>query len=274
MRDYTNEEIKTLADVLPNIALQLRTSMATLYTAVDRLVPPEMREKDAKTDRSAAVFYQSYYQMYRIISNLTDAGQLFDRQRFTLYDDDIVGLCRRVCEEVEFLFSLCGVHLDFTADRDSRIIGMDADALRRLLMNLLSNALKFTPSGGTVRVRVRAEGRVVKLIVSDNGCGISPDRLDHIFDRFLQLNGCDPAPHGLGLGLPICQRIAQGHGGLLFVDSEEGEGSTFTVSLPAVCSGRVRMRDSGSDYAGGFNRTLVELADALPAEAFLQKYLD
>lgn len=56
MRDYTNEELETLADVLPNIALQLRASMTTLYTAVDRLVPPEMREKDAKTDRSAAVF--------------------------------------------------------------------------------------------------------------------------------------------------------------------------------------------------------------------------
>lgn len=79
MRDFTEEELKTLADVLPNIALQLRTSMATLYTAVDRLVPPETREKDARTDRSAAVFYQSYYQMYRIISNLTDAGHLFDR---------------------------------------------------------------------------------------------------------------------------------------------------------------------------------------------------
>ena len=56
MRDYTEEELKMLADVLPNIALQLRTSMATLYTAIDRLVPPEEREKDVRTDRSAAVF--------------------------------------------------------------------------------------------------------------------------------------------------------------------------------------------------------------------------
>ncbi len=274
MRDYTEEELKMLSELLPNIAQQLRVGMSTMYTAVDRLIPPETRENDPEADRTAAVFCQSYYSLYRTASNLTEAGRFFADRRLELYDDDIVGLCRHVCREAEFLFELCGVTLDFAADRDSRIIGMDADALRRLLMNLLSNALKFTPSGGTVRVRVRAEGRVVKLIVSDNGCGISPDRLDHIFDRFLQPNGCDPAPHGLGLGLPICQRIAQGHGGLLFVDSEEGEGSTFTVSLPAVCSGRVRMRDSGSDYAGGFNRTLVELADALPAEAFLQKYLD
>ena len=79
---------------------------------------------------------------------------------------------------------------------------------------------------------------------------------------------------GLGLGLPICRRIAQGHGGMIVAQSEEGKGSLFTVSLPAVRSGRVRLNDSGSDYAGGFNATLVELSDALKPEAFLQRYLD
>lgn len=95
MRDFTEEELKTLADVLPNIALQLRTSMATLYTAVDRLVPPETREKDARTDRSAAVFYQSYYQMYRIISNLTDAGHLFDRRNSSFMTTISWAWCRQ-----------------------------------------------------------------------------------------------------------------------------------------------------------------------------------
>lgn len=274
MRDYTNEELETLADVLPNIALQLRASMTTLYTAVDRLVPPEMREKDAKTDRGAAVFYQSYYQMYRIVSNLTDAGKLFDQQRLALYDDDIVGLCRRVCEEVGFLFSLSGVRLDFSAERDSRIIGMDAAALRKLLLNLLSNALKFTPAGGSVRVRVKTEGRFVKLSVADTGCGMNSDTLAHLFERFLDGEQNPLPPRGLGLGLPICQRIAQGHGGMIVAQSEEGKGSLFTVSLPAVKAGRVQLKDRGSDYAGGFNRTLVEMSDALSSEAFLQKYLD
>ena len=259
MRDFTEEELKTLADVLPNIALQLRTSMATLYTAVDRLVPPETREKDARTDRSAAVFYQSYYQMYRIISNLTDAGHLFDRQKFELY---------------EFLFDLGGVTLDFSADRDSRIISMDAAALRKLLLNLLSNALKFTPKGGSVRVRVKTEGKFIKISVADTGRGMNGETLAHLFDRFVDGEQDPMPPRGLGLGLPICRRIAQGHGGMIVAQSEEGKGSLFTVSLPAVRSGRVRLNDSGSDYAGGFNATLVELSDALKPEAFLQRYLD
>ena len=260
MRDYTEEELKMLSDVLPNIALQLRTSLSTIYTAVDRMAPQETREKDPKTDRTAAAFYQSYYQLYRVISNLTDAGNLFERKRFELYDDDIVGVCRSVCAEVDFLFAQCGVELD-------------AEAIRKLLLNLLSNALKFTPKGGSVRVRVKTEGRFVKITVADTGKGMDSDTLAHLFDRFMD-GGQDPMPRGLGLGLPICQRIAQGHGGMIVAQSEEGKGSLFTVSLPAVKAGRVQLKDRGSDYAGGFNRTLVEMSDALSSEAFLQKYLD
>ena len=263
MRDYTEEELKMLSDVLPNIALQLRTSLSTIYTAVDRLAPQETREKDPKTDRTAAAFYQSYYQLYRVISNLTDAGNLFERKRFELYDDDIVGVCRSVCAEVDFLFAQRGVEL-----------ALDAEAIRKLLLNLLSNALKFTPKGGSVRVRVKTEGRFVKITVADTGKGMDSDTLTHLFDRFMD-GGQDPMPpRGLGLGLPICQRIAQGHGGMIVAQSEEGKGSLFTVSLPAVKAGRVQLKDRGSDYAGGFNRTLVEMSDALSSEAFLQKYLD
>ena len=274
MRDYTEEELKMLSDVLPNIALQLRTSLSTIYTAVDRLAPQETREKDPKTDRTAAAFYQSYYQLYRVISNLTDAGNLFERKRFELYDDDIVGVCRSVCAEVDFLFAQRGVELDFLADRDSRIIALDAEAIRKLLLNLLSNALKFTPKGGSVRVRVKTEGRFVKITVADTGKGMDSDTLTHLFDRFMD-GGQDPMPpRGLGLGLPICQRIAQGHGGMLVAESAVGKGTAFTLSLPNARSTDLSLSDRRFDYAGGFDHVLMELSDALPSRAFLQKYLD
>jgi len=274
MRDYTEEELKMLSDVLPNIALQLRTSLSTIYTAVDRLAPQETREKDPKTDRTAAAFYQSYYQLYRVISNLTDAANLFERKRFELYDDDIVGVCRSVCAEVDFLFAQCGVELDFLADRDSRIIALDAEAIRKLLLNLLSNALKFTPKGGSVRVRVKTEGRFVKITVADTGRGMDSDTLAHLFDRFMDGGQNPMPPRGLGLGLPICQRIAQGHGGMLVAESAVGKGTTFTLSLPNARSTDLSLSDRRFDYASGFDHVLMELSDALPSRAFLQKYLD
>ena len=83
----------------------------------------------------------------------------------------------------------------------------------------------------------------------------------------------DPPPHGLGLGLPLCRRIAEGHGGTLMAESREGQGSRFTLSLPdrQVGSG---VSDVPFDYAGGFNRTLMALSDALPVSAFLRNNQD
>ena len=150
----------------------------------------------------------------------------------------------------------------------------NVDLIQILLLNLLSNAHKFTNAGGSERVREKTEGRFVKLSVADTGCGMNSDTLAHLFERFLDGEQNPLPPRGLGLGLPICQRIAQGHGVMSVAQSEEGKGSLFTVSLPAVKAGRVQLKDRGSDYAGGFNRTLVEMSDALSSEAFLQKYLD
>lgn len=274
MKRYSEEELNLLAQVLPNVATQLRGAMANVYTAAKLLVPDDARDADEKTDRIAAAFSQSYYQMYRVIGNLNDAAFLAETTPFPLYNDDIVGLCRSVCEKVEGLFDLSGVTLGFTADCESRIIGMDAERMERLLLNLLSNALKFTPHGGKVSVSVKTGGRNVLLTVTDTGCGIAADRLDTIFDRFLDTDRLDPAPHGLGLGLALCRRIAQGHGGRIVAESEEGRGATFTVALPNVKSPNNRLRDVATIRTGGFNRYLVELSDALGAEAFRQRYLD
>ena len=158
--------------------------------------------------------------------------------------------------------------------REDKVARADAEAIRKLLLNLLSNALKFTPKGGSVRVRVKTEGRFVKITVADTGRGMDSDTLTHLFDRFMD-GGQDPMPpRGLGLGLPICQRIAQGHGGMLVAESAVGKGTAFTLSLPNARSTDLSLSDRRFDYAGGFDHVLMELSDALPSRAFLQKYLD
>lgn len=274
MKQYSEEELRLLTQVLPNVAMQLRGAMANVYASAQRLAPPEARDQNEKLDQTASVFSQSYYQMYRVIENLNDAGKLAETGLFPRYDDDIVGLCRTVCEKVEGLFAMNGVTLVFAADRDSCIIGMNAELVERMLLNLLSNALKFTPRGGTVSVRVKTSGKSVLLSVADTGRGIAADRLDTIFDRILEIDRFDPAPHGLGLGLALCRRIAQGHGGRIMAESEEGKGATFTVSLPNEKSGEGRLHDVKMDYHGGFSPYLVQMSDALHPEAFTQKYLD
>jgi hypothetical protein len=99
--------------------------------------------------------------------------------------------------------------------------------------NLVSNAVKFTPAGGQVSVSLVPAGDHVDLVVEDTGCGIAPEHLPHIFERFYRVPASDPSPEkGLGLGLNFVAWIAKAHGGAVSVDSTPGKGTCFRVSLP------------------------------------------
>lgn len=275
MREYSEEEKKLITKVLPSVAQELRGAMANLHIAADRLAPAGARERDAVTDRYAAAFEQSFFRMSRVIGNLTAAADFsFEGLYQTRVNDDIVGLARKVCERAQSLFEDEGVTLVFESDRAGHLIAFDAERIERLLLNLLSNALKFTPKGGTVTVRVRVTERSVLLSVSDTGRGIAPEDLERVFERFLDSDGWNLPPRGMGLGLALCRRIAQGHGGSIVAESKLGEGACFTVSLPNRRSNIAIVREPRTEYEGGFNRTMLELSDALSAEAFACRRMD
>lgn len=275
MMPLDEKDLQLLAEVLPNVSAQLRSSMANVFAAANRLAPAEAREADPMLDKNAAILTMSCHQMLRLVGNLSAASELVQGGRFRLRNDDIVGFCHALCERAEPLFALRGVALRFSASHESHVIAFNAPMLERALLNLLSNALKFTPEGGTVSVRVKCGERHVQLTVADTGRGIEPERLAHIFERYLDTDRLDPAPpHGLGVGLSLCRRIAQGHGGMLVAESAVGKGTAFTLSLPNARSTDLSLSDRRFDYAGGFDHVLMELSDALPSRAFLQKYLD
>ncbi len=259
--------------MLPNVARELRGAMTNIYAAVNLLVPMEKREKNPKADKLTAAFTQSYYRMYRLVGNLSAAEKLGGEEKFRLLNGDVIALARDVCERAEPLFEAEGVALSFQSERPAQLIAMDAELLERLLLNLLSNALKFTPRGGCVDVCVRVTQRRVYLSVRDTGRGIAPERLEHVFDHFLETDALEPPPHGLGLGLALCRRIAEGHGGSIVAESEEGKGATFTVSLPNARTHIAALREP-TLVGDGFNRTMVQLSDALSADAFTHRFMD
>jgi PAS domain S-box-containing protein len=117
---------------------------------------------------------------------------------------------------------------------DDTAASADADRLQQILLNLLTNAIKFTPAGGRISVVCSADAEHVRLHVRDTGIGIPPDQLEHIFDPFVQLQQPrDLSARGVGLGLAISRELARAMGGELAADSRPGEGSEFTVTLPA-----------------------------------------
>jgi two-component system OmpR family sensor kinase len=113
------------------------------------------------------------------------------------------------------------------------IVEGDQTRLTQLLINLVDNGIKYTPSGGTVTVGIGDDPRAVVLTVSDTGVGIEAKDVPHVFERFYRVDAAHSHTEGgAGLGLPICQWIVQAHGGEISVASQPGQGTTFTVRLP------------------------------------------
>ena len=266
---------ESLSEVLQQVSSQLRLSLGNIHNALDRLVPSDLRDEQESVDLDAAVLCQSYYRILRLTNNLADASEPERPAGRRLHNDDIVGVCREVMDQAELPAELLGIRLEFRSSKAGQIIAMDSDRIQRLLLNLLSNAFKFIGDGEKrVSLEVRVEPDYVYLALSDTGRGIPAERLDTVFDRCRQPGRLDPPPHGLGLGLPICQRIAREHGGSLALVSQEGKGTTVTVSLPNRRGPLQLKKPMPVDLSGGFNLTLMELSDALPKQAFTQKYLD
>ena len=129
-----------------------------------------------------------------------------------------------------------GIHLGLVLDPQAAVVSGDPVRLQQIVSNLLVNAVKFTPAEGTVEVRLQARGSQVDVVVHDTGAGIHRDFLPYVFDRFRQEDTTETRRHdGLGLGLAIVRHLVELHNGSISVESPgEGQGATFTVSLPVL----------------------------------------
>jgi heavy metal sensor kinase len=144
---------------------------------------------------------------------------------------ELAEMVRDLVEEHQIPAEAQGVRLSADLPEPCTILA-DRIQIERLLSNLLGNAIKYTPSGGAVRVRLHCQDDQVKLSVEDTGVGIAPDHLPHIFDRFYRVPSADPEK-GLGLGLSFVAWIVKAHGGTIDVRSELQKGTRFIVTLPA-----------------------------------------
>ena len=201
------------------------------------------RVQAGRIDHAVAVIERNAQAQARLVEELLDLSRIESGQlRLQIEPIDIAVVVQNALEAVRPAADARGVELAVSIDPAARWITADADRLRQVVWNLLSNAVKFTPGGGRVSLRLEVSHNAVMLTVSDTGCGISPEFLPHVFDRFTQGERAESrGVRGLGIGLAIVRELVEAHGGTVTASSAgEGLGATFTVTLP----GRVEMPGS------------------------------
>ncbi len=231
-----NSRLFQQSDLVSEMVHELRTPLASL-TAAAHL----MRRPDLPEDQRKKLIETVYGEVVRLNEMATDFLELArlesGRGKFVREPIHLGGLVRECLEIVRPQAEAEGVSLEAGSDPPLAPVQGDRNRLKQVLLNLLTNGVKYNRRGGRVRIDLRSEGSEVVIDVRDTGRGIPADSLPHIFERFYRVP--DPEGHivGTGLGLVITKRIVEGLGGTLSLDSQVGHGSVFSVRLPAAPSG-------------------------------------
>jgi heavy metal sensor kinase len=222
--------LQTQRQFMADASHELRTPVSVVRATSDVALSRDRRDEPEYREALAIVGGQAR-RLGRLVEDMlvlarADAGG-YPLRPVDLYLDEVVAECRRA---VDVLATERGVEIRAAGSPDIPFRG-DEDLLRRLVLNVLQNAVQHTPTGGSVAVDIRQEPAAVSIRVSDEGPGIAAGDQQRIFDRFVQLDAARRG-QGAGLGLPIARWIAEAHKGTLVLEHSGPKGSTFCVWLP------------------------------------------
>lgn len=218
---------------LATLSHEMRTPLSTILMAAQTL--SRMEGVDPIVAHATAAIERAVKAQARLVDDLLDISRIVaGKLLLDLGPVDFASVVENAVETTRPAAAAKSLRLDVQIEHTDRAVYGDSARLQQVIHNLLTNAVKFTPHGGTISVSVRRMNGSVELVVSDTGIGIEPDLLPHLFSRFVQGDSTITRTHGgLGLGLSIVRHLVEMHGGSVRAESEgRGKGATMRVSLP------------------------------------------
>ncbi|PZC42504.1 MAG: two-component system, OmpR family, phosphate regulon sensor histidine kinase PhoR [Chloroflexi bacterium] len=231
IHDLTNIRLleNTRKEFVSNVSHELRSPLASVKALVGTLRGGALQDSKVASDFVERID-RDVDRMTLLVADLLELSRLESGReewvKETLQIQDVIR------ESISIVINQIGQDLPIQsiADPELKVIGNE-EKITQILVNLLENAVKFTPSNGNVTINAREKGVFLEVSVRDTGIGIAPEHLPHLFERFYKVDRSRRA-EGTGLGLAIVKHIVQAHGGEAYADSIEGEGSTFYFTLP------------------------------------------
>ncbi len=258
------EEYAHALQALALAAKDLREPLSSLIIAADHL--HQQQKDNPKSQDSAALFNRSLHQILRRIGNMSDAADFASTGRMEMTDAS--ALLHELLEKASVLCAQSGVTLKLNNLQQPLVMLMDREKIERAVYNIVSNAIKHTPEGGTLEVSATRHSNKLHLSFTDSGKGISGTMLGSIYSQYLRQPTLEDSSHGIGLGMVIVRAAALAHEGTVLIEQlPTGTRLTMTLTIRQN-AGRFRTPIMGADYAGGRDHGLLELADILPVSLY------
>jgi len=236
MLEESNQKLMELDQIksrfFANISHELRTPLTLLLAPLEALL--QRFGLDAETIDLLATMHSNGMRLLKLINDLLDLVRLESgRMEIKREPVAILEFVKGLASSARQVANDKRLRLETFVDPELGFVLADRDKLEKIVLNLVFNALKFTPTGGRVELRAEKQGEEFVLAVIDTGMGISEKNLPHVFDRFWQADGSSKRKYqGVGIGLALVKELVEIQGGKVTVQSQEGKGTTFTVRLP------------------------------------------
>lgn len=264
------------SSALRSVAESLARPMTTVMSLTPKLLPQLEETSDPKNMERAAQVNQGLYALHRAISNIRFAA---GEEQLKIHPKrvNMTGWLSELAEQLGVMCEMVGRKLTVDIPGKTHMCDMDGELMERAILNVVSNAMKFTEQDGEVRLSLQKVGGRIRITVRDDGCGIPSYQMATVFCQKEHREMIPDPRQGIGLGLPMVRRILQAHGGTVMLESKEDKGTSVHMMLPAS-QGKENLSLSTTilrpDYSGGFNKFLLELSDVLPSRAFDTRGID
>ncbi|MCG2814781.1 MAG: HAMP domain-containing histidine kinase [Candidatus Aminicenantes bacterium] len=216
-----------------SVSHEFKTPLTSIKTLIERLQDGKVKNP-AKMNEYFSMISQGTDKLIRLVKNILDSSKIDEGKiEYDFVETDIGLLLSQLMEDFKKDAANKRIPIHTHIQKDIRPVSVDRDTMTQAILNLLDNAVKFSPDRKEMDVDVREKDEHVVLAIKDQGIGIHPDETDKIFDKFYQgRNTPKQASTGTGLGLALVKHIVEDHGGKISVESQIGKGSTFSVILP------------------------------------------
>lgn len=229
---------KIRGDFFANLSHELRTPLNIIFSSL-QVLDLKLNNIEKKEDQSITKYInmatQNTYRLLKLVNNLIDSNKITSGYfEYNPQNYDIVYFVESICQSIVDFAKQKNIEVIFDTDIEEKIISFDLDKMERIILNILSNSIKFTKEQGKIEIYIRESNKMLEIEISDDGIGIPENKLNSIFERFKQVeNNTIRSGEGSGIGLYLVKSLVDMHGGYIDVESELGLGTTFKINIPA-----------------------------------------